>query len=49
MYRDKTAPLAPAYLIIFDRRDSSKSLSWDEKIYWQEENFPAGKVTVVGC
>jgi hypothetical protein len=49
MYRDKTAPLAPAYLLIFDRRDSSKSLSWDEKIYWQEENFPAGKVTVVGC
>ena len=49
MYRDKTNPDAPAYLIIFDRRDSSKSLPWDEKIYRQEEKVSSGKVTVLGC
>jgi len=49
MYRDKIDANAPAYLMIFDRRDSSKSLSWNEKIYWQEEAVSGGTVTVVGC
>jgi hypothetical protein len=49
MYRDKTDPSAPAYLVIFDRRDSAKSRSWDEKIYWQEEDVPGGTITIVGC
>ncbi|MDR0496434.1 MAG: PD-(D/E)XK nuclease domain-containing protein [Treponema sp.] len=50
-YRDKKAPLAPAYLVIFDRRDTAKDRSWDERIYWQEEALPGGngQVTVVGC
>jgi hypothetical protein len=48
-YRDRVAPNAPAYLMIFDRREASKSLSWDEKISWQEETLPGGKVTVLGC
>jgi len=48
-YRDKAAPGTPAYLIIFDRRDTAKGRPWEEKITWQEENVPAGKVTVVGC
>jgi hypothetical protein len=48
-YRDKVDANAPAYLVIFDRRDTSKSLTWDEKIYWQEETVPCGMVTVVGC
>jgi hypothetical protein len=43
-YRDIKAPDCPAYLVIFDRRESSKSLSWDEKIYWQEETEPSGKI-----
>jgi len=48
-YRDIKAPDCPAYLVIFDRRDSVKNLSWDERIYWQEETVPDGMVTVVGC
>jgi hypothetical protein len=49
MYRDKTAPNAPAYLVIFDRRDNVKSRPWDERITWQEETVPTGMITVVGC
>jgi len=48
-YRDIKAPDCPAYLVIFDRRDTAKNHSWDEKIYWQEETVPGGTVTVVGC
>lgn len=48
-YRDKVAPNAPSYLIIFDRRDNAKNISWDERITWQEEIFPAGKITVLEC
>jgi hypothetical protein len=48
-YRDRVAPNAPAYLVIFDRRDTAKSLSWDEKISWQEKTLPSGMVTVLGC
>ena len=48
-YRDIKAPDCPAYLVIFDRRDTAKGISWDERIYWQEEAVPGGTVTVVGC
>jgi hypothetical protein len=48
-YRDKIDATAPAYLVIFDRRDTAKGLPWDEKIYWQEEAVPGGTVRVVGC
>jgi len=48
-YRDKIDTNAPAYLVIFDRRDTAKEKPWDEKIYWQEEAVPGGMVTVVGC
>jgi len=48
-YRDKTDAKSPAYLVIFDRRDTAKDIPWDEKIYWQEETVPGGTVTVVGC
>ncbi|MDR0794997.1 MAG: hypothetical protein LBE79_02940, partial [Tannerella sp.] len=44
-YRDKIAPNAPAYLIIFDRRPETKQKSWDERISWEQE----GDVTVLGC
>jgi len=49
MYRNKIATDVPAYLVIFDRRDFAKNLSWDERIYWQEEAVPGGTVTVAGC
>ena len=42
-YRDSIDPSAPAYLAIFDRREQSKALSWDEKIKWEVE----GAITVV--
>ncbi|MDR3012238.1 MAG: PD-(D/E)XK nuclease domain-containing protein [Chitinispirillales bacterium] len=44
-YRDKAAPGAPAYLMIFDRRDEAKQKSWDERISWETE----GEITVVRC
>ena len=44
-YRDKVAPGAPAYLVIFDRRPKTKEKSWDERISWERE----GDITVLGC
>jgi hypothetical protein len=44
-YRDKLAPGAPAYLVIFDRRPKTKEKSWDERISWELE----GDVTILGC
>ena len=48
-YRDTKAPGASSYLVLFDRREASKSLSWDEKIYWHEEPASGGTVIVAGC
>jgi len=48
-YREAKAPECPAYLVIFDRRETAKDRPWDEKIYWQEEAVAGGTVTVVGC
>jgi hypothetical protein len=53
-YRDKFSPsllgregegLAPAYLVIFDRRPQTKEKSWDERISYELD----GDVTVLGC
>jgi hypothetical protein len=44
-YRDKVAPSAPAYLMIFDRRAATRTLPWDERILWTEESG----ITVLGC
>lgn len=44
-YRDKAAPGAPSYLMIFDRRDKTKEKSWDERISWEK----VGEITVIGC
>ena len=44
-YRDKLAPDAPAYLVIFDRRPKTKEKLWDERISWEQD----GDVTVLGC
>jgi len=44
-YRDKISPVAPAYLVIFDRRSKTKIKSWDKRIYWEHD----GEVTVLGC
>ena len=44
-YRDKAAPGAPAYLVIFDRRAEAKQKTWDERIGWE----PGGEATVVRC
>jgi len=48
-YRDKAAPDAPSYLVIFDRREDAKGRPWDEKIYWQEETVSSKAITVLGC
>jgi len=44
-YRDKMAPEAPSWLVIFDRRSKTKKKSWDERITWEQD----GEVTVLGC
>jgi hypothetical protein len=44
-YRDKLAPDAPAYLVIFDRRPETREKTWDERIFWE----PVDDVTIVGC
>ena len=52
MYRDRVAPAAPAYLVVFDRRGEMESRPpWDKRISWREEAVPSGgaAVTVVGC
>jgi hypothetical protein len=44
-YRDRIDPQAPAYLVIFDRREQEKQKSWDERITWKQ----SGDITVVGA
>jgi hypothetical protein len=44
-YRDRVAPDAPCYLLIFDRREKTKQLPWEQRITWEQE---AG-VTILGC
>jgi len=44
-YRDKISPVAPSYLVIFDRRSKTKEKTWDERITWEQD----GDVTVLGC
>jgi len=44
-YRDKLAPGAPAWLVIFDRRAQTREKSWDERISREE----MGDIFVLGC
>ena len=44
-YRDKLAPGAPAWLVIFDRRPKTREKSWDERITWENDN----DIAVLGC
>jgi hypothetical protein len=46
-YRDKIDALAPAYLVIFDRRPKAKKLSWNKRISWKVDE--SSHVTVLGC
>jgi hypothetical protein len=44
-YRDRFAPGAPAYLVIFDRRPKIREKSWDERISWEYDD----DVAILGC
>jgi hypothetical protein len=44
-YRERIAPQAPCYLLIFDRR--SKKPGWAKRLTWEDAGN--GAVTVVGC
>jgi len=44
-YRDKAAPEAASYLVIFDRRASAKDKGWDARATWAAENG----ITIIGC
>jgi hypothetical protein len=43
-YRERIAPSAPCYLVIFDRRPGGQP-NWEERLTWGQN----GDVTVVGC
>ena len=42
-YRDSFDSISASYLVIFDRRETSKDLPWEEKIKWETE----GDITIV--
>jgi len=42
-YRDHIDPSAQSYLVIFDRREQSKNLPWEQKIKWET----ADDITIV--
>ena len=42
-YRDRIDPAAQSYLVIFDRREQSKTMLWEQKIKWETE----GDITIV--
>ena len=42
-YRDSFESVTASYLVIFDRREASKNLNWEEKIKWETE----GGITLV--
>lgn len=44
-YRQTVNPIAPAYLIIFDRRPKAKKTSWDKRIGWDVVE----DITIVKC
>lgn len=44
-YRNRKAPEAPAYLVIFDRRSETKQKNWDDRLSWQRE----ADITIVLC
>jgi hypothetical protein len=45
-YRDKIDKVAPAYLVIFDRRlETRQTIPWEQRLTWAEE----GGITVVRC
>jgi len=44
-YRDIKSLGAPAYLVIFDRREDAKERPWEERLGWNEESG----ITVVRC
>jgi hypothetical protein len=45
-YRERIAPKAPCYLLIFDRRAATGvEKDWAERLVWENN----GDVTVVGC
>jgi hypothetical protein len=46
-YRDKIDISTPAYLVIFDRRQKTKELSWDERIKWNVDEKSG--VTILEC
>jgi hypothetical protein len=45
-YRERIAPAAPCYLVVFDRRAAAGGQpDWEGRLTWEN----AGEVTVVGC
>jgi len=44
-YRDKFDAQTSVYLIIFDRRPETKLKTWDERVFWKQEDG----VSVLGC
>jgi hypothetical protein len=43
--RGRIDPEAPAYLVLFDRREEAKKTAWEERLGWEVR----GGATVVRC
>lgn len=42
-------PTTPTYVVLFDRIQSGRILSWEERLTWDDVQAPGGEVTVVGA
>jgi hypothetical protein len=45
-YRDRLGVDTPAYLLIFDRREETKKIPWDQRLGWEPQG---NSITVVRC
>lgn len=48
-YRDTVGDRdTPTYVVLFDRTESGRKLSWEQRLTWTRHETPGGMVTVVG-
>ena len=52
-YRDRIAPGADAFLVVFDRRPEARARNWEERLTWETRTpqtpVPARPITVIGA
>jgi len=48
-YRDTMEPMAPAWLVVFDRTPAGRKSSWESRLTWEELEYEERTITVVGA